>query len=197
MFLINKLSTKQHIAATVAAVVTLGIANTIINALYEASKFPVPFAEGQTSFNGDQIKAWYAVMSTEGTLDIYIDTQLFDFVFMAAMASFGLLGGSLTVRLANGEGTLRKITRWFGHFARLALPIGAGFDAIENLFSFIMLAQPETFANFWATLQSSAAVAKFALQVPGIVVLSFSLAALAIAGLTNLAQRSSHLVTQS
>ena len=191
MFRTSKLSTKQHIAATVAAFFALGVANTIINALYAASKFPVPFAKGQTSFSGSQVKKWYAVMSAEGTLDIYFSTQLFDFVFMVAMASFGLLAGSLIVRLSEGEGVLRKITRGFGRFTRVALPVGAGFDAVENVFSFIMLSRPESFSDFWAVLQSSFAVAKFILQVPGIIVFVISLALLLVVNLSAYVKRTS------
>ena len=51
--------------------------NTILDASYAASQFPVPFYVGQTAFDGEQIKAWYAVMIEKETLGIYWRTQVY------------------------------------------------------------------------------------------------------------------------
>jgi hypothetical protein len=155
-------SVRAHAIATAVAVMALGVVNTVLDRLYAASGFPVPYAEGQTSFDGDQVKAWYAEMQQAGTLDVYLGTQLFDYLFMAMVAVTGLLAGSLIVRRADGTGWASGLVRRLGLAVRTLLPVGAAFDAVENLFSFPMLAQPETFPNVWAVAQSTAAVAKFA-----------------------------------
>lgn len=184
---LNTLSTRRHVAAVAASFAGLGLANGALNNLYTASNFPVPYAEGQTSFSGTQVKEWYGVMTEAGTLDTYLGTQLFDYVFIAAMMTFGFLASSLITRLTSGPGRAASITNRIARCARLLIPAGAAFDAIENLLSFPMLAQPAAFNDAWAIAHSSAAVVKFALIGTGFVALLVSVVGLALLGLRSAA----------
>ena len=156
---------RAHALATGGAIVALAGMNNVLNASYTASKHPVGFAEGQTTFSGSEIKGFYAVMEASGTLDRYVATQLIDFGFIAAMALVGWTLGTLLRRL-HQQGT------WPHRLATItlvAVPLGAGFDVVENLISFVMLAQPSTFADWIAIPYSTAAVIKFVLVTAGFV----------------------------
>lgn len=164
---LNALAARQHTVAVVASIVGLGVANAVLTASYEASKFPVPFAEGQTTFSGPTIKGYYAELIAQGTMGRYVLTQLIDIGFIAAMMLFGVAAGT---RLARSFGPSTRL----GRAARLsgtAVAVGAGFDAIENLWSFAMLAQPTSFADWLAIPYSASAVIKFALEISGIIAL--------------------------
>ncbi len=156
-----------HLALAAAALALQVAVNAVLDAFYRASQFPVPFARGQTTFDGAQLKGYYAVMLEAGTLDVYWATQLFDFVFIAAVIVSGFLAGTVIVRLAGD----RQPWRGLGLVVRTLLPLGAGFDAIENLISFTMLVQPRTFPEWIAVPYSAAAVVKFALVGCGLVAL--------------------------
>lgn len=64
--------------------------------------------------------------------------------------------------------------------AGLSVMLGATFDAIENLISFVMLANPQGFANWIALPYSGFSAAKFALITLGMALLIAALMALAI-----------------
>ncbi len=147
----------QHIIFAGLAFGLFRAANIYLDALYAASKFPVPYNVGQTAFSGEKIKAWYQVMANAGTLPIYWQTQLFDFVFILTMATMGLAVPLLIRRLFTVDSLPYKLTTW----AATLIPLGALLDVIENLISFVMLAQPATFANWIALVYSSAASLKF------------------------------------
>lgn len=162
--LINR-PTSHHLVATIASFGLLGVVNSTLNRLYEASNHPVSYAEGQTSFDAEAIKGWYGAMSDAGTLDVYVGTQIFDYVFMAALALFGLTLASLIRRMNKPwrQGAL------LAQFGGLAVAIGACFDAVENLISFAMLADPTGFPDALAFPYSAAAVIKFAAIAIGVV----------------------------
>lgn len=163
----------RHVGLAAASFLVLGAVNATLNRLYDASGFPVPYAEGQTSFDADAVKGWYATMSDAGTLDTYVATQAFDYVFMAMLATTGFLVASVVVRIA-GSGLLARL----GRGARTLVPLGAAADAVENLISFPMLARPETFADWLAIAHSSAATVKFSLIGIGLILLVVAIAGL-------------------
>ena len=68
----------MHIGAAVATVFSFNWVKARLDASYAASQHPVDYATGQTSFNGETIKGYYAQMLETGTLDIYRMTQLID-----------------------------------------------------------------------------------------------------------------------
>ncbi len=152
-----------HLGLTAGAFVGFGQVKNKLDVLYAASQHPVDFATGQTGFDGALVKSYYAHMQAQGTLDVYVFTQQFDFLFMACLALFGALFGTLVARYA-GQGTKRGTWgRRFGFIAAGLAIAGATMDAMENLVSFVMLAQPQTFANWLALPYSGFASVKFAL----------------------------------
>jgi hypothetical protein len=146
-----------------AAMATFGLARVTqawLDGFYARSEFPVPFYFGQTRFDGEAIKGFYQVLIEKGTLDIYVQTQLVDYVFMATtFLSFFCLAAAVmrTTRAVYSKGVLVKIARLFVWLA----PTAAIMDALENLVSFVMLADPTGFANWLAIPYSSFAVLKF------------------------------------
>jgi len=154
---ITTLTTRRHAAAAGASFVALGAMNAALNASYAASNHPVAYAEGQTTFDGARIKGFYATMDQAGTLDIYTWTQILDFGFIAAVALVGICIGSL-LRRVNRPGSRSAQA---GRLMTIAALAGASFDALENVVSFVMLAQPQSFANWLAIPYSTFAVIKF------------------------------------
>lgn len=146
-----------HAALLALALGAMAWVNVELQTRYDATGYPVTFFEGQTTFSGDTVKGHFAELDRLGTLGVFADVQRFDFAFMASVAIFGLLGGLLIVRLTSG-----RVGRWVGYTTAIAAVTGAVSDAIENLVSFIMLANPTGFADALAVAHSSFAVIKFA-----------------------------------
>lgn len=156
---LSELSVRRHGLLAIAAVLLLGVVNVFLDASYAASNHPVAYAEGQTTFSGPEIKGFYAVMEEAGTLDRYWQTQFIDFGFIAMMIVVGVALGHLFARL-NRPGSLPAR---LGRMAALLIPFGAVFDVIENLVSFVLLADPQGFPDWLAIPYSTAAVIKFLL----------------------------------
>lgn len=149
-----------HVPAAIASVFWLQWAKTKLDASYAASRHPVDFVTGQTTFSGPEIKGYYDAMTQTQTLDIYVRTQLIDFGFILGVALLGIFVCTLFARLARPASWARRI----GLIAGLAFVFGAVSDAIENGWSFIMLMNPSGFADWLALPYSSFAMLKFALM---------------------------------
>lgn len=148
----------------------------ILDASYAASNHPVDYMTGQTSFSGETIKGYYAVMSQADTLGIYTRTQIIDFAFILGFLGIGLFVCTLIAR----SGRAGSIGRKIGLFAGLAFVLGGLCDMIENGWSFVMLANPTDFADWLAVPYSAFAVAKFGMITLGmLLVLVCLLSALA------------------
>lgn len=160
-----------HLILAIGAFILYGYTNAVLDQSYAASKFPVPYFEGQTAFSGELIKEYYAFMIEVGTLDIYWRTQFIDFAFIGSVILTGLFLPSFVARLHRDGSWLRAITFGFA----LLMPLGGIFDAIENLISFVMLARPETFPNWIALVYSSFAIFKFSSMIPAMIGTAISL----------------------
>ena len=133
-----------------------------LNASYAASRFPVDYKTGQLAFSGETLEGYYAVMQDAGTLGVYLRTQVIDYGFILGTAVVGMVLASLVARLALRRGPVR-----IGAMIVAALAVlGAGFDAAENLVSFVLLANPNDIAEPLALLYSALAAAKFACLMP-------------------------------
>lgn len=148
-----------HGGLTLAACAAFMAVKTRLDASYAAARHPVDYATGQLAFSAERIEEYYAVMMQAGTLDIYWRTQMIDFGFIASIALLSVLLGTLAGRIGR-PGTL---PRRMGIWTACAGLAGAGFDAIENLLSFAMLARPEQIPTALAVSYSAAAAFKFAL----------------------------------
>ncbi len=152
-----------HAGALAVSIVGFNWVKGKLDASYAASRHPVDYATGQTSFSGEAVKGWYKIMSDAGTLDIYRQTQLIDFGFIVGMIAIGLFGGLLLARAWRSGSLARKAAL----FTATVVPVGALFDAAENFISFVMLANPADFANWIALPYSAFASLKFALITMG------------------------------
>lgn len=148
-----------HGLGLIGAFGVFNLVKTRLDALYAASGHPVDYATGQTTFDALQVKGFYAVMEQAGTLGIYVQTQVFDYVFMVTLAIFGMMLGTFVARAGRPGSWARRI----GFAAALAAIIGAVMDALENAVSFVMLADPAGFADWIVLPYSGFAAVKFAL----------------------------------
>ena len=148
-----------HVAGTVLTLGAFQAVKAVLDRSYAASRHPVDYATGQLAFDADRIEGYYRVMIEAGTLDIYRTTQLIDFGFIACIMALALFLGTLVARLGREGSWGRKA----GVAAALAGIAGATCDAVENLLSFGMLANPSEISQGLATVYSSAAAAKFGL----------------------------------
>lgn len=146
----------MHAGAAAVAVVAMGLVNHSLERMYVATGYPVSFVEGQTTFSGPTVKRHLAELVERGTLNDFVQVQLFDYIFMVTVALVGLGVGSLLVRLTRGR------WRTAGWVVMGGLLAGPAADALENLVSFVMLADPAGFPDVLAVVHSSLAVLKFA-----------------------------------
>ena len=145
------------VAATLVSALVQTLVQAVLNGFYARSGYPVPYYVGQTSFDASKLEGWYSTMDAAGTLGIYWQTQFVDFGFVAATAllHFALL--MLVARLLP-EGAWRRVALGFV-VVGLAAP---AFDALENLASFVALANPIDISPALAVVYSTFAVLKFA-----------------------------------
>jgi hypothetical protein len=171
-----------HGLAALLTIMLVVLSNTVLDASYAASQFPVPFAQGQTTFDGELLKSYYRHMIDRGTLGVYWQTQFIDFGFIASVFLTGLILPSWLRRFARPATWASKVLSG----STVLICLGAIFDAIENLISFVMLMQPQTFPNWLVYPYSTMAVAKFACVTIGMVMLTFGLLLLIAQLLTRL-----------
>ncbi|MES2933352.1 MAG: hypothetical protein V4805_07685 [Pseudomonadota bacterium] len=131
----------------------------VLNANYAASKFPVPFFIGQLSFSPEKIKDWYAFMVEHGTLGQYILTQHIDSLFILSTLVLHGVALVLISRLFAAGSKARSVMVACAMLSAIA-PIA---DQVENLVSYVMLADPAGFPDFLAYIYSSLAALKFAM----------------------------------
>jgi len=130
---------------------------------YIESKYPVPFFEGQTTFDAAITKSHYQVMLNEGTLDIFWQTQFIDFAYLlVTFVSTFLIMAAIYKMFSAGHSNTQKKLQTFAWFMALTMPLNAVMDMFENLISFIMLSNPLHFADWLIYPYSSFAVSKFA-----------------------------------
>jgi len=153
-------------------------ASSTLTASYIASQFPVPYYVAQLSFNPDQLKIWYATLQQLGTFDVYLQTQHIDSLFILSVLILHCLALVLVSRLFSADSKGRKIMVACALISAIA-PIS---DQLENVVSYIMLANPSNFADHLAYIYSSFAATKFAFFVFAYVAAPLGL----IAGLINL-----------
>ncbi len=172
-YFLNAPTTLTLILLTAAAFVFNVWASKTLTASYIASKFPVPYFVAQLSFNPEQLKAWYSSLIELGTFDVYLRTQHIDSLFILSVLMLHGFALVLISRMfaANTKG--RKIMVICALLSAIA-PIA---DQLENLVSYIMLANPRDFAVSLAYIYSSFAAIKFAFFVFAYVTAPLGLAA--------------------
>lgn len=153
-------------------------ASTTLTASYIESKFPVPYYVAQLSFSPEKLKAWYSALHEQGTFDIYVLTQHIDSLFILSTLLLHCFALVLISRLFAFNSKGRKIMVTCALISCIA-PIS---DQLENLVSYIMLANPTGFVDGLAYIYSSFAATKFVFFVFAYVVAPVGL----ISGMINL-----------
>ena len=152
-------------------------ASSTLTASYIASKFPVPYYVAQLSFSPEQLKAWYSVLQELGTFEIYVLTQHIDSLFILSTLLLHCFALVLISRLFAEKSKGRKIMVICALISAIA-PVS---DQLENLVSYLMLADPNNFADGLAYIYSSFAATKFVFFVFAYIAAALGL----IAGLIN------------
>ena len=137
------------------------LATSWLNQSQAASKLPVPYYVAQLSFNPSQLKAWYAGMLQQGTLDVYLRTQHIDFLFILSTLALHVLA---LLWLSRAFAPASRLRRWMSGAACLSA-IAPLADACENLVCYAMLARPLDFPDALAYVYSSCSTVKFAFFV--------------------------------
>jgi hypothetical protein len=136
-------------------------ASSTLTQSYQDSLFPVPYYEAQMSFDADKIKGWYAFLIEHNTFDKYLYTQHIDFIFMVSVLLLHFFALLLVSRL------FPSTSRWRTGMivCAIASSLAPIADALENLVSYIMLADPLQFPAYLVYIYSSFAVLKFSMFV--------------------------------
>ncbi len=152
-----RLSTRALLIAVLFAFAFNLVATQILNASYADSQFPVPYQVAQLSFDHAKLKGWYGFLIEHGTMGTYLRTQHIDFIFIASVFVLHLLALLFIARLFPAASKGRRWMEMAAVLSTLA-PIA---DALENLISYVMLAQPLDFSPWLALVYSSLAALKF------------------------------------
>ena len=156
--LVARYSTLQWwLAAIVLTVISKMTQILWLDPLYVQSQFPVSFFVGQTTFNAQELKSYYAVLLERDTLNDYVWVQIADYLFMLTVFISHIALMAAAYRSLPNSTLLKK----WGWAMIFIAPMAAGFDALENLVSFVMLANPRDFADWLVLPYSSFASLKF------------------------------------
>ena len=159
--LAQSLTPMQWWCIAIVLVVIRQLTQVWLDGLYVDSQFPVPFYIGQTTFNPEELKGYYAVLISKGTLEKYFWVQMADYLFMVIVfVSFFALMTAVYRSLPD--------VKWLKDLAWvmvLIAPTAALFDAVENLVSFFFIADPQGFADWLVYPYSGFAVIKFSISI--------------------------------
>lgn len=157
--IVSRFSALQWWAIAVVLLIIRQFALNWLDGLYAQSLFPVSFFVGQTTFDADKVKSYYAVLLELGTMSRYFWVQIVDYVFMLTVFTSFFALMAAVYRSLPDVAFLKKI----GWAMIFIAPMAAVFDALENFVSFFMIANPTDFADWLVYPYSSFAVIKFAI----------------------------------
>jgi hypothetical protein len=155
---VTHLSVKTLAFAALAGVVAQQVSQRVLDRFYARSGYPVAYYAGQLSFSATKLERYYTTMRERGTLEVYVQTQIVDFAFIAATA-LAFVGSLLLVARAFPAG--HRGRRFMTVLVPLAL-VAPVFDSLENLISFVMLRNPASISPPVAVAYSTMAAVKFA-----------------------------------
>jgi hypothetical protein len=153
----SKLTGVQLTILTLVALIGNVWATRLLDAAYAASRFPVPYWQAQLSFDHLKLKGWYEFLIKHQTLDLYVHTQIVDFVFIASVLILHTAALLALSRAVPAPSTAKRALIWAALLSAIA-PLA---DAVENGISFIMLANPTGFEPILAIAYSTVAAIKF------------------------------------
>jgi hypothetical protein len=153
----SKLTGLTLTVITLVALIGNVWATKLLDTAYAASRFPVPYWQAQLSFDHFKLKGWYEFLIKNQTLDLYVHTQLVDFIFIASVLILHMAALLALSRTVPAPSNVRQALIWAALISAIA-PLA---DAVENGISFIMLANPTGFEPLLAIAYSSVAAIKF------------------------------------
>jgi hypothetical protein len=142
--------------------------------LYIRSGFPPALISGQLAFSPESFRAWYAVLLEKGTLHVYVWTQIVDYLFI-----IGLLATLFIVHLMIAKAQPNPGWRRLALTFAILAPAIAASDAIENIVTLSMLANPTNFSPALAYLASTFSAIKWTWASIGSALICIQLGALA------------------
>ncbi len=147
-----------------------------VETAFALSRYPVPLIEGQLAFDSDLIKSYYAILQQQGTFGTYVATQIIDYGLIVGMFLTGFV-----LHVAMGRAYAPgSWGRRLNYIAAFFLPYCASMDALENVTSFFMLANPTGFADWLGSVYSTFAALKMVGAPLGMGALLIALAAFGV-----------------
>ncbi|MFO7797852.1 MAG: hypothetical protein ACQERB_05630 [Promethearchaeati archaeon] len=137
----------------ILAIILLVIVYPIMSYFFMISGFPVGFFQSQLSFSGELLKLYYSATD----INLYLIGQLLDYGFMLGYGLIFFSVSLLIARIFEQESKAKQI----GLIIALLGIAAALFDAIENVFILITLADPFGFPNIIAIVHSFFALFKY------------------------------------
>jgi len=163
---------KWILPLTIISFVMVIITAFIVISLMESSGYGGTIEDTQLGFNAEIIKWYFALMGPEG-MKIFILGNLADYTFMLAYGCFFYSCArylSRNYRIGSLPLKVGITMAWVGVLCAIC-------DGIENIFLFLMTANPMGFSSWLAIAHSSFATSKFALMISviGWLIISFIL----------------------
>lgn len=173
---IDRVATDRLVAMTALALALMVGGLAVATASFEESGIAADLFAVQLAFDPDVIRAQYEGLLARGTFDVYVRTQVLDYLFIVGLGGFGWLLHALVGRVHVPGSRWHRVARIGG---RLVVT-SAALDAVENLVSFAMLADPAGFPELLAPIYSSIAAAKWLIALVGAPLLVTELVAAAV-----------------
>ena len=169
--LAERMSYMGVIIALMTSIVFLVGGLVSANKYYELSKYPVQIFAGQLAFSPERVTGWYQFLISNNTLNLYIQTQYLDFIFIFGLMATIFFTQILLVKLNPKESMWYRFAVWMCLWG----PLLASADIWENLVTLSMLSNPTNFAPWLAYLASSFTVWKLSWSLIGtsLVVIQF------------------------
>ena len=137
----------------ILATILLLIIYPTMSYFFMISGFPVGFIQSQLSFSGEILKLYYSATD----INLYLIGQLLDYGFMLGYGMIFFSVSLLIARIFEQESKARRM----GLILALLGIAAALFDALENIFILITLADPFGFPNIIAIIHSFFALFKY------------------------------------
>ena len=174
-WLVHPSKLKLNLYLTLSLILAIG-GYIVVEISFYKSNYPVSLFEGQLAFDAAEIKSHYAVLKQQGTFGIFVKTQIIDFAWIIGLMLTLFFTHIAIARAHSADSKWQSLALYLAVFG----PLIAASDAVENLFSFVMLANPSGFPDWIAPVYSSFAAIKWSWAVIGVSLIVIQLVALFI-----------------
>ncbi|MFC7625459.1 hypothetical protein [Microlunatus sp. GCM10028923] len=175
MIMTRRLALALGLVAVLAALAQVAVQRT-----FAEVRHPVSLGQANTTADPGIVRGWYRQLREQDTFGWMVATELVDCLWVAAVASFVLLGTLLLSRLVSRRNPaaaclLRRAAPW--------VALAPALDLLENGLSLAMLADPAGFADWLAVAHAAVSRVKLGAMIAvGVAVPGFALVAYVLGG---------------